>query len=216
MAESVNKAELVDRLAVKLNITKKDAGAALEAIVAEITSSVAKGDKVAISGFGVFEKADRAARVGRNPQTGATVKIKATSVPKFRAGADFKNAVAGRRAGGSVGGDAWWGRGRGRWEGEGWARPARLRPKGRARGPLTCRQPPAMRPPPPPRLWVIVMGKTSGCPLMVGDAASGAGGGAITAVHARAAPTAQPPPNHPALARRGAGSRWTSARAWST
>ena len=93
MAESVNKAELVDRLAVKLNITKKDAGAALEAIVAEITSSVAKGDKVAISGFGVFEKADRAARVGRNPQTGATVKIKATSVPKFRAGADFKNAV---------------------------------------------------------------------------------------------------------------------------
>ena len=97
MAESVNKAELVDRLAARLDVTKKLAGEALEAIVDEITKSVAKGDKVAISGFGVFEKADRAARVGRNPQTGATVKIKATSVPKFRAGADFKNAVAGRK-----------------------------------------------------------------------------------------------------------------------
>ena len=93
MAESVNKAELIDRLSDKLGITKKAAGEAIEAIVEEITKSVAKGDKVAISGFGVFEKADRAARVGRNPQTGATVKIKATSVPKFRAGAEFKNAV---------------------------------------------------------------------------------------------------------------------------
>ena len=97
MAESVNKAELIDRLSDKLGITKKAAGEAIEAIVEEITKSVAKGDKVAISGFGVFEKADRAARVGRNPQTGATVKIKATSVPKFRAGAEFKNAVAGKR-----------------------------------------------------------------------------------------------------------------------
>ncbi len=97
MANSVNKAELVDRLASRLDVTKKLAGEALEAIVDEITKSVAKGDKVAISGFGVFEKADRAARVGRNPQTGATVKIKATSVPKFRAGAEFKNTVAGRK-----------------------------------------------------------------------------------------------------------------------
>ena len=97
MAESVNKAELVDRLAARLDVTKKLAGEAVEAIVDEITKSVAKGDKVAISGFGVFEKADRAARVGRNPQTGATVKIKATSVPKFRAGAEFKNAVAGKK-----------------------------------------------------------------------------------------------------------------------
>jgi DNA-binding protein HU-beta len=98
VAESVNKAELTDRLAARLDITKKAAGEAIEAIVDEITKSVAKGDKVAISGFGVFEKADRAARVGRNPQTGATVKIKATSVPKFRAGAEFKNAVAGKKA----------------------------------------------------------------------------------------------------------------------
>ena len=97
MAESVNKALLVDRLSARLNITKKAAGEAIEAIVDEIVKSVAKGDKVAISGFGVFEKADRAARVGRNPQTGATVKIKATSVPKFRAGAEFKTSVAGRR-----------------------------------------------------------------------------------------------------------------------
>jgi DNA-binding protein HU-beta len=97
VAESVNKAELVDRLAARLDVTKKLAAEAVEAIVDEITKSVAKGDKVAISGFGVFEKADRAARVGRNPQTGATVKIKATSVPKFRAGAEFKNAVAGKK-----------------------------------------------------------------------------------------------------------------------
>jgi DNA-binding protein HU-beta len=97
VAESVNKAELVDRLAARLDVTKKLAGEALEAIVDEITKSVAKGDKVAISGFGVFEKADRAARVGRNPQTGATVKIKATSVPKFRAGAEFKSTVAGKK-----------------------------------------------------------------------------------------------------------------------
>ncbi len=97
MAESVNKAELVDRLASRLDVTKKLAGEAVEAIVDEITKSVAKGDKVAISGFGVFEKADRAARVGRNPQTGATVKIKATSVPKFRAGAEFKAIVAGKK-----------------------------------------------------------------------------------------------------------------------
>ena len=97
MAESVNKAELIDRLALRLDITKKAAGEAVEAIVDEITKSVAKGDKVGISGFGVFEKADRAARVGRNPQTGATVKIKATSVPKFRAGAEFKLTVAGKR-----------------------------------------------------------------------------------------------------------------------
>jgi len=97
VAESVNKAELVDRLAATLDVTKKLAGEAVEAIVDEITRSVAKGDKVAISGFGVFEKADRAARVGRNPQTGATVKIKATSVPKFRAGAEFKAIVAGKK-----------------------------------------------------------------------------------------------------------------------
>jgi len=97
VAESVNKAELTDRLAARLDVTKKLAGEAIEAIVDEITKSVAKGDKVAISGFGVFEKADRAARVGRNPQTGDTVKIKATSVPKFRAGADFKSAVAGKK-----------------------------------------------------------------------------------------------------------------------
>ena len=98
MAESVNKAELVDRLAARLDVTKKLAGEAVEALVDEIVKSVAKGDKVAISGFGAFEKADRAARVGRNPQTGATVKIKATSVPKFRAGAEFKAAVAGKKA----------------------------------------------------------------------------------------------------------------------
>ena len=93
MADSVNKAELVDRLAARLDVTKKLAGEALEAIVDEITKSVAKGDKVAISGFGVFEKADRAARVGRNPQTGAEIKIPAGKRVKVTAGSKLKAAV---------------------------------------------------------------------------------------------------------------------------
>ena len=97
MAESVNKAE-ADRPAVRqTSASPKRPPANIEAIVEnEITKSVAKGDKVAISGFGVFRRPTIAARVGRNPQTGATVKIKATSVPKFRAGAGSPNAVAGK------------------------------------------------------------------------------------------------------------------------
>jgi DNA-binding protein HU-beta len=94
---AVNKSELIDIVAERLNLSKKAAGDVVEAVIDEITRSVSSGEKVSISGFGVFEKQDRAARVGRNPRTGAAVKIKATSVPKFRAGADFKLVVAGKK-----------------------------------------------------------------------------------------------------------------------
>lgn len=90
----MNKAELIDALAAKLDGSKKQAAEAVEAVFDEIQQAVATGEKVAITGFGVFEKADRAARTARNPRTGATVKVKATSVPKFRAGSEFKAVVA--------------------------------------------------------------------------------------------------------------------------
>src|SRR3954454_18615618 len=91
--ETVNKAELIDALAGRLG-DRKSATAALDAVLAEIQSAVTKGDKVAITGFGVFEKRVRAARTARNPRTGEAVKVKKTSVPAFRAGASFKDMVA--------------------------------------------------------------------------------------------------------------------------
>jgi DNA-binding protein HU-beta len=89
----VNKAELIDALAVRLG-EKKSATAALDAVLAEIQAAVTKGDKVSITGFGVFEKRTRAARMARNPRTGEAVKVKKTAVPAFRAGAGFKEMVA--------------------------------------------------------------------------------------------------------------------------
>jgi DNA-binding protein HU-beta len=89
----VNKAELIDALTSRLG-DKKAAATALDAVLAEIQAAVTKGDKVAITGFGVFEKRVRAARTARNPRTGETVKVKKTSVPAFRAGASFKEQVA--------------------------------------------------------------------------------------------------------------------------
>ncbi len=94
---AVNKSDLIDVIADRLGKTKKEASEVVEAVIDQITRSVASGEKVSLSGFGVFEKQDRAARVGRNPRTGETVKIKATSVPKFRAGVDFKLVVAGKK-----------------------------------------------------------------------------------------------------------------------
>jgi DNA-binding protein HU-beta len=94
--EVVNKAELIDALAVRLG-DKKSASSALDAVLAEIQAAVTKGDKVAITGFGVFEKRVRAARTARNPRTGEAVKVKKTSVPAFRAGQSFKDLVASGR-----------------------------------------------------------------------------------------------------------------------
>jgi DNA-binding protein HU-beta len=89
----VNKAELIEALTARLG-DKKAATAALDAVLAEVQAAVTKGDKVAITGFGVFEKRVRGARTARNPRTGEAVKVKKTSVPAFRAGASFREMVA--------------------------------------------------------------------------------------------------------------------------
>ncbi|WP_328292121.1 HU family DNA-binding protein [Kineococcus sp. NBC_00420] len=93
----MNKAEMVDALEVTLG-GRKQAVTAVEAVVELITLTVAKGDKVAISGFGTFEKQARNARTGRNPRTGEAVKIKKTSVPRFRPGTAFKEVVSDTKA----------------------------------------------------------------------------------------------------------------------
>jgi len=92
----VNKADLIEALTERMG-DKKTAAVAVEALVEAVTVAVAKGEKVAIAGFGVFEKVDRAARTARNPATGATVKLKETSVPKFRPGQGFKDIVSGAK-----------------------------------------------------------------------------------------------------------------------
>jgi DNA-binding protein HU-beta len=91
----VNRAELIDAIRDRLGIEKKSAEHAVDAVLDTIQRAVAQGEKVAITGFGVFEKVDRAARTGRNPRTGEAVKVKKTSVPKFRPGSQFKGVVSG-------------------------------------------------------------------------------------------------------------------------
>jgi DNA-binding protein HU-beta len=91
----VNRAELNDAIRDRLGIDKKSAENAVDAVLDTIQRAVARGEKVALTGFGVFEKVDRAARTGRNPRTGETVKVKKTSVPKFRPGTQFKGVVSG-------------------------------------------------------------------------------------------------------------------------
>lgn len=89
----MNKTQLVEALSVRLG-DRKSASAALAAFVTEIQNAVTKGEKVTITGFGVFEKRERAARTARNPRTGEPVKVKKTSVPAFRPGAGFRELVA--------------------------------------------------------------------------------------------------------------------------
>jgi DNA-binding protein HU-beta len=89
----VNKGELIDALESRLG-GKKAAASAVQEVLDVIIRTVAKGEKVGITGFGTFEKALRAARIGRNPRTGASVKIKKTAVPKFKAGTQFRAVVA--------------------------------------------------------------------------------------------------------------------------
>jgi DNA-binding protein HU-beta len=92
----VNKAQLIDKLSAQLG-SKKAATDAVDGVIDTITRAVSSGERVAITGFGVFEKVARPARTGRNPRTGATVKIKKTSVPKFKAGQSFKDVVSGAK-----------------------------------------------------------------------------------------------------------------------
>lgn len=93
----MNKAELAEAVAADLDISRKQALEVIDSVLGNIVHSVVKDDKVSLVGFGTFEKARRAARNGRNPQTGAVVKIPATSVPKFKAGAEFKGLVSGKK-----------------------------------------------------------------------------------------------------------------------
>ena len=88
-----NKQELVNDVATTTGLTKKDATAAVDAVFASIQDTLAKGDKVQLIGFGNFEVRTRAARKGRNPQTGAEIEIAAAKAPAFKAGKDFKEAV---------------------------------------------------------------------------------------------------------------------------
>jgi DNA-binding protein HU-beta len=94
----MNKRDLIDAVSVRLG-DKKSATEAVNAVLETIQWTVAAGDKVAITGFGVFEKSERPARTARNPATGATVQVPKSSVPKFRAGADFKALVNGDKPG---------------------------------------------------------------------------------------------------------------------
>ncbi len=89
----MNKSELVDCIADKADISKADAARALDAAVDCITSALKNGDSVGIVGFGTFSVSHRAARMGRNPQTGQSIQISASNVPKFKAGKALKDAV---------------------------------------------------------------------------------------------------------------------------
>lgn len=88
-----NKAELVSEVAAKTDLTKKEVAAAVDAIFSSIQEDLAKGEKVQLIGFGNFEVRERAARKGRNPQTGKEIKIAASKVPAFKAGKALKDAV---------------------------------------------------------------------------------------------------------------------------
>jgi DNA-binding protein HU-beta len=90
---SVTKSEFVDRVADKANLSKKDAGAAVDAVISTIEGSLKAGEEISFTGFGKFHVADRGAREGRNPRTGETMTIAASRVPRFTAGSGLKKAV---------------------------------------------------------------------------------------------------------------------------
>jgi DNA-binding protein HU-beta len=93
----VNKAELIQALSEHYDGSKTEAAKALDAVVKTITYKTAAGEKVSITGFGVFEKVHRSARMVRNPRTGERKRAKATAVPRFRAGSDLKAYVSGAK-----------------------------------------------------------------------------------------------------------------------
>ena len=85
----MNKAELIEKIAKEAGITKVQANETLDSLTSSVIGALKKGDRVTLVGFGTFSVTARAARNGRNPQTGETIKIKARKVPKFKAGKDF-------------------------------------------------------------------------------------------------------------------------------
>ncbi|WP_026653158.1 HU family DNA-binding protein [Butyrivibrio proteoclasticus] len=93
----MNKTELVDAIAKETGLSKKDSEKAVKAFTEAVTKELKKKGKVQLVGFGTFETAKRAARTGKNPQTGAAIKIPAATVPKFKAGKALKDAVNGKK-----------------------------------------------------------------------------------------------------------------------
>lgn len=89
----MNKTELIEAMAEKTGFTKKNAEVALNAFIETVSEELVKGEKVSLVGFGTFEVSERAAREGRNPQTGETMKIAASKAPKFKAGKALKDQV---------------------------------------------------------------------------------------------------------------------------
>lgn len=89
----MNKSELINHIAASAGISKTQATAALQAVEIGVIDTLANGDQVTLTGFGVFSVKDRAARTGRNPKTGEEIQIAATKVPSFKAGKAFKNAL---------------------------------------------------------------------------------------------------------------------------
>jgi DNA-binding protein HU-beta len=92
----MNKTELIDAIAAKSDLSKAAAGRAVDSLTEIVSEALAKGDTVSLIGFGTFSVGQRAARVGRNPKTGAELKIAASKTPKFSAGSKLKAAVNGK------------------------------------------------------------------------------------------------------------------------
>ena len=92
----MNKAELIDSIASSTGESKRVVGDVLDATISTIEGAVKKGDRVALPGFGTFERRARSARTARNPRTGEEIKVPATKVPAFKPGATFKSSVSGR------------------------------------------------------------------------------------------------------------------------
>lgn len=93
----MNKAELIDKISKEVGITKVQANGALDSFTASVVAALKGGDKVTLVGFGTFSVSERSARNGRNPQTGAVIKIKARKVPKFKAGKEFATRIGGKK-----------------------------------------------------------------------------------------------------------------------
>jgi DNA-binding protein HU-beta len=89
---TVNKSELIDAIAASADLSKADAGRALDSVIDSVTGALKNGDQVSLVGFGTFSVKQRAARTGRNPRTGEAIQIKASNVPGFKAGKALKDA----------------------------------------------------------------------------------------------------------------------------
>jgi len=90
----MNKADLIESIASSADLSKASAGRALDAAIESITKALQKGDTITLVGFGTFSVRNRAARMGRNPRTGEEIQIKASKVPRFKAGKKFKAAIS--------------------------------------------------------------------------------------------------------------------------